>query len=287
MIVLVGIKIKKKKQIFFSLLAFPSVEIFQAFVNEQLDKNKKGLKRFELLMTPRVISSLIRSHDGLHHEDLRESHLTHLQMYVEIIDAGPEPTTSHNTATAQGNAVLVTIRSNCGGNASVRLASEQNLKTKTLTKYAQQKKFQKRFFTPKTLTKTLQTITRAANKTREFDLLDTRALEKEGLSLTFSCMLCPVLAVDQPKSAGKNKNKTRFSPNHPSAADKNDDNPYFQDQESYDTDSDGQSDNAPDDDDPGEGPSHRHPPPPSEPRLKKDKEVCFVDPTVASFNIFR
>ena len=229
-------------------------------------------------MTPRVIASLIRSNDGLHHEELRISHFKHLRAYLELTDTLPEATASQNTATAQGFQVLCTIRANCGGNASIRAASEEHLKTKTLTKYSKQGKFQKRFFVPKNLSKTLKTVTQTTRK-EEYNLLDTRVLEKEGLSLTFSCMLCPVLAVDPPTT--KTKNWLNQDNND------KDNNEYFDDNEAYGPDSDGQSDDAApaDPGDPGEGPSHRSTPSSRAPQ--KRKSVCFVDPTLGRFNIFR
>ena len=263
-----------------SLLAFPSFEIFKAFVEEQ---ERKKVKRFELLMTPRVIASLIRSNDGLHHEELRISHFNHLRAYLELTDTLPEATASQNTATAQGLQVLCTIRANCGGNASIRAASEEHLKTKTLTKYSKQGKFQKRFFVPKNLSKTLKTVTQTTRK-EEFNLLDTRVLEKEGLSLSFSCMLCPVLAVENPiPTTTKTKNWLNQDDND------KDNNEYFDDNEAYGPDSDGQSDDAALADpaaDPGEGPSHRSTPSSSKAPQKR-KSVCFVDPTLGRFNIFR
>ena len=236
-------------------------------------------------MTPRVIASLIRSNDGLHQEELRINHFNHLRAYLELIDTLPEATASQNTASAQGFQVLCTIRANCGGNASIRAASEEHLKTKTLTKYSKQGKFQKRFFVPKNLSKTLKTVTQTTRK-EEFNLLDTRVLEKEGLSLTFSCMLCPVLAVDPPTTK-KTKNWLNQDNNDKDNNDK-DNNEYFDDNEAYGSDSDGQSDDAApaDPGDPGEGPSHRSNPSSGAPQKRKSS-VCFVDPTLARFNIFR
>lgn len=249
----------------FRLSAFPSYDSFKCFIEEN---EKKKAKRCSLLMTPRVLTALIRNNDGLHHEDLRISHLDHLKTYIELTGQRTEATASQTTC-SENASVLRTIRANCLSSASLRLASEQGLKTKSLGAYSRQSKFQTRHFLPKNLNKTLKLV--QSNRT-EFDLLDTKLLDKESVSLSFSCMLCPVLALDQEPTKRK-KNLMDED------VDKNDQNNLnFQDHDAYNTDSDNDDDALTVNED-GKDTSAR-------PKQSR-RNVCFVDPLIAQFNIYR
>lgn len=112
---------------------------------------------------------------------------------MKLLDLRPESHTTDSSSTHQSH-TLETIRKNCILNCSLRLASEEVVKTKPLSSFAKQSFFPKRAFAPTVLPK-LVTYVRTSKK--DIDLTNTTLLQKEGLSVAYSCFHCPSVGLDK------------------------------------------------------------------------------------------
>ena len=163
---------------------FSSFEAFRAFVEE----NRETKRAWEIEITPRYLLSLVKVNDSLLSDAARESYLSNLKRYVAEVEKDEEEEVRIYDATDEGaRQTLLTIRRNVLKNATLRLASEQQLFTQSLAEYADGGDFlPKRIFPPKTTAKFLKFM--GSSKVIDLDLAKPEASD---MPLAFNCNHCP------------------------------------------------------------------------------------------------
>ena len=240
---------------------FPSFLAFRAFVEENRDKARKS---WEMEMTPRVMTANIKANDDFFSDNARESFLSNLRKWVALVEIedGPDAATPSSSSpnNDEGEQTLLTIRQNVLKNATLRLASEQQLFTRSLEEYAAAGDdgtglLPKRVFPAKTCAKFLKIA--GATKALEIDLSKPELCE---VPLAFHCGHCPSMAktTKSPSEDGGKKRKRNDG-------DEDDDDNYGIDDDSSDE----------------EGSSRR-----TAKRRKRNRPV-FVSPSLGRFNVLK
>ena len=117
---------------------------------------------------------------------------------MEKVDARPGNSTTSSAASEQ-SCVLTTIRRNVLQSCSLRLASEEVPKAKSLRAFSKQNRFPNRKFGCKVLPKVVELCRK---NQKDFDLTSSVLVAKAGISPCWSCQHCPLVGMDS-RSKGK------------------------------------------------------------------------------------
>ena len=263
---------------------FSSYSAFRAFCNDHREEKKA----WQMPLTAEVLAANIKANDDLLSDLARDSYLANLRQWVNIhekssdsLDAAVEA--AHGEVTDPGDVqTLITISQNVMKNATLRLASEEQLVTKSLSEYAEgDNMFPPRVFPKQTGAKFLKIV--SSNKALDLDL---QRPESCDIPLAFHCGHCPAMAtrVKPAKQPRKSRSKKRKKqPRDRDGDQSTDDGRGIDDEDDDDNDDD---DNNDDDNDDGRScfssragdNQDEHP---------ERKKVLFLTPALGRFNVLK
>ena len=264
---------------------FSSFLAFKAFCNDHREEKKA----WQMPLTAEVLAANIKANDDLLSDLARDSYLGHLRQWVAInersdpLDATVEA--AHGEITDPGDIqTLLTIRQNVMKNATLRLASEEQLVTKSLSEYAEgDNMFANRVFPKQTGAKFLKILT--SNKALDLDL---QRPESCDIPLAFHCGHCPAMATRVKSAKPPRKSRSRKRKKQP--RDRGGDHPT-DDRQGIDEEDDGDDDdddNDDDDDDDDDGRSRfSSRAGDDQDENSKRKKVLFLTPALGRFNVLK
>ena len=258
--------------------AFSSYASFRAFCEDHQGERKA----WEMTLDAWTLAANIKANDNLYTDSARELYLTNLRKWVTLNERADLASVATSADMDVGDAqTLLTISQNVLKNATLRLASEEQLVTQSLADYAEGKEMlPKRIFPKQTTARFLKIL--ASSKPLDLDL---QRPESCDIPLAFNCNHCPSLArkvkVSASKSARQRKSRSKKRKNHRDqdandATDVEDEN-----EDDDDNDDDNNDDNrrrfVSNDDNNRDN---------DEPATKRQKLV-FVTPALGEFNILK
>ena len=125
--------------------------------------------------------------------------MKHLKEYVKLVESRQESSVGTSSTALETACPLTTIQRNCLHSANLRLASLEIQKTRSLLTFARQRRYPLRAFPPRVLTKFVKIC---QTNRGELDLTSSTVLQKEGVSISWNCNICPMMAKEKGEGKG-------------------------------------------------------------------------------------